>query len=615
MSVLLVIFGACLLVLPVASRLLFLAPRRVGWVMYLANVVLEMIEKRLPIGRRAIEALMVVVASTAIALGFHSLAIGVIVLACHLLLVLQNLLQERRIVNAVQATQETAGLRGSTHAGPRYPGPGLHPALSVTLEGPFVERMPAYDLGVLPSGVPIALDLLIGNHCRVPGQSPVEVSIRVPRGWHIEGDASATLPPIRSGEVRRVSWLLRAAADDGQEPLRIVVRSSRFERTLDIRHLGARALRPGDIASAEIARYPGARRAAFSLRGDMDLYDTSSLQSIDGLEQAFGLSARFAMAQTMYLSTRLSLDQKEATEWANHHSVDRGAAEIPDFIAWMRESVELRHSAPYPVVSSKRFVIELGNHGHLHYDTDTSGAPGNGWKAGARPGEGTYPWQGSDHTSLGDQRDNICEAARWCERLFGFEPRSWAKPGRGNDAFSPAAVEAAGCAVATGSDIRPRDNVLRQPPPHHPSGTRIVEITARYPSDPQHVQHLAMLEFWLHRGHRLGVPVIVLVHQHMRQFDGVVCARLTEALLSRVIDGFHGDLLVETVHGVGRYWLDVLSPVTRVVEVTVAAEGVRVTNRGSRSIEQVPLDLRLQDGRRATRLLDLPAGETIVVTA
>ncbi|MBM4112928.1 MAG: hypothetical protein FJ253_06070 [Phycisphaerae bacterium] len=266
-------------------------------------------------------------------------------------------------------------------------------------------------------------------------------------------------------------------------------------------------------------------------------------------------------------------------------------------------------------MSERPYVIELGNHGHLHYATDTSGDPGNDWKAGARAGQGAYAWQGSDRSSFGDQRDNALEAARWCRELFGFDMRSWAKPGRGNDAFSASAMEAAGCEVVTGSDIRPRDNVLRQPPPHHPTGTRVVELTARYPSDPQHIQHLAMLEYWLHRGHRLGIPVVMLVHQHMRQWDGVVCEAMTEHMLSLAVNGFRGDLFIDTVYGIGRYWLDALSPVTRCVEVRIESGAVVVRNRGDRTLLAVPIDVTLRSGERLTRLADLAPGETRIPIA
>lgn len=611
MSALLIILGAAILGFLALSRMLFLARSRAGGLMYFANVALETVQKRVPGGRWPLEAILVLLSALLIGAGSRSTAVALAAIAAYLLLVIQNLLRERRILRAVYASQEPIGLRRSTPEVPGYPSPGLHPRLSVNLEGPFVARWPEYHLGACVDGAALRISLLIGNHARVPCQRPVRVELSLPAEWNAESETSVELPPIASGRVKRVEWTLRPRGAR-RDPIRLRVSTARFDRVVTIHHDGAGTGRTAEIASASITRYPGARRSAFSLRGDMDLYDTATFQTIAGLEDALGLSMRYGIAQTMYLSTRLSLDPEAAREWAAHYGVDRGAAEIPAFIRWMNERVELRHEAPYPVESSKPFVMELGNHGHLHYATDTAGHPGNAWRAGARAGEGHYPWQGADRSSLADQRDNMREAARWCERSFGFVPKSWAKPGRGNDAFSPAAVEAAGCEVATGSDIRARDNVIRQPPPHHPAGTRIVELTARYPSDPEHVQHAAMLEFWMHRGHRLARPVVILVHQHMRQFDGVICERITEHLLDHAVNGFNGDLWINTVYGVGRYWLDVLSPETRTVEVRIEPRGAVVVNRGDRTIREVPVDLRLRDGRRMTRLVDLAPGETLV---
>jgi len=581
--------------------------------MYGANVFMETIEKRLPCSRWLAEVLLVATACILIAVASRWMFLGFAICAAYLLLVLHNLLRERTVFNSVYAVPEAAGLKEDTQNRLRVPAPCLHPRLSLNLEGPFVSRFPQLNLGVLPASVDFPLTLFIGNHSKVPTQTRIQVEIYTPKGWLPDGDTSLELPQLNSGEVRCITWTLRPGKTTTAGSLCLRVKASRFEGSLTILHGGCREISPSDIQSASISRYPGGRKAAFSLRGDMDLYDVNSFQSIAGLERAFSLSRRYAVPQTMYLSTRLSLDRNAAEEWARHYGVNRGAAEIDSFVDWLRNNVDLCYKASYPVNAKKRFVIELGNHGHLHYDTDTSGAPGNDWRAGAKPGEGNYPWQDNDHSSFGDQKDNIREAARWCRERLNYEPRSWAKPGRGNDRFSPAAVEAAGCTVATGSDISPLDNVLRQPPPHHPSGTKIVELTARYPSDPQHILHHAMLKFWIYRGHRLGIPVVILVHQHMRQFDGIACEKFTENLLHMVVNQFNGDLYLDTVYAVGQYWLDVLSDQTKVVDLKVVNGDIQICNRGNRRIDNVPIDIQLRDGSRLTRLVDLGPEESATV--
>lgn len=608
-----IFLGLALLVPLALSRSLFLARSSAGWVMYLPNVLLETLQKRLRVRRGSIDAVTAVVGCVLVGFG-SSFELGLLAAALYMALVLENMARERAIMNSTYGTVEVAGLRRADRSAERYPGPCLHPDLTVTIEGPFVRRVPSLDLGVLPAGRHLRLDVLVANHGRVPLQRDVEVTIAVPAGWNVRGDCARLLPPLRIGEVSRLEFVMDPVEGSGLGELEVRARSGRSDVRIRMRTGRVRPISAGDVKSASITRYPGGRRAAFSLRGDFDLYDEQSFQSISGLEDAFGLSMRYGIAQSMYLSTRLSIDHAAAEEWAGHHGVSRGAALIPEFVAWMSRNVDLRLSAPYPAHGSKKFVIELGNHGHLHYDTDASGHPGNGWKPGAKPGAGRYPWQGPDSSSFGDQRDNILEASKWCERLLGFRPRSWAKPGRGNDAYSPAAVEAAGCEVATGSDIGPKDNVLRQAPPHHPVGTRIVEITARYPSDPQHVQHCAMLEFWICRAHRRGIPAVVLVHQHMRQFDGVACSRITEHLLRMVTRDFGGDLYLETLYGIGRYWLDVLAPETRTVTVETSESAVVVVNRGTRRVNSIPVDMVLRDGSRLTALVDAEPGSTVVVT-
>jgi hypothetical protein len=99
----------------------------------------------------------------------------------------------------------------------------------------------------------------------------------------------------------------------------------------------------------------------------------------------------------------------------------------------------------------------------------------------------------------------------------------------------------------------------------------------------------------------------------MRQFDGVACSRLTEGLLDQVVNGFNGDQFIDTVYGVGRYWLDVLSPYTGMVSVKTDLSGVVVANRSDRSIDAVPVDIELKDGRRLTRLVNLMPFQTTTV--
>ena len=585
------LLGFALLTPVVVARLFFLARWRAGWAMYLANVAWEVFPKKLGIGRFWLEALAALLGLALMWMGGAPWVVVGGVAGVLLVLEFANRRWERKLLDDAVPS-----------------------GLILTLEAPFIERLPRYRLGVLWIGVPFEIEVIASNPAKAPSGTPVKVRIEAPAAWLGGGSAEIAVDPIPSGGVARAGWTLRPDARSSGGALEIVVETGGAVRRLRIGHDGCRSAADARIARASISRYPGGRRCALAWRGDMDLYDVLTGQSIEGLEVTLGLAARYAFPQTMCLSTRLSLDEAAARDWAAHDGQDHGAAEIPRFIEWMRAKVELRHACAYPAQGAgKPYVMELGNHGHLHYDTATSSAPENGWKSHARMGAGRYPWMGEDASSFGEQRDNILEAARWCERMLGFVPRSWAKPGRCNDADTARAAAAAGCEVLSGSDIRARDNVLFQPPPHHPGGTSAVELTTRHPCDPQHIHHLAMLLFWLHRTKRLGIPMIFMCHQHMRQFEGKACARFTEYLIRSVLADFHGEFRIDTLFGIGKYWREVLSPQTRSVLVSLEGTRLAVENRSDMDFERVPVDLELADGGQTTKLVSVRSGEKIVL--
>jgi hypothetical protein len=608
MNLLLYLAAVALLLPVVGVRLLFLFPGPLGWVNYLANVFDEFFVKKAGWSRGILDCCLAVLGVGALAwAGAGAAGVGfTLVLLLGLELYAAKL--ERSLLTSAYVALDPLGLKRAAPNG--FPAPCAHPELTLNLVGPFVSRMPRYTLGALLVGRRFDLCLIIGNHTIVPTQTKIRVRVQAPEGLKREAGFGEWVGRLAPGEthVLKETWTVDAPAKEGI--IRFVVEWGHLRRELDVHFSGA--AKGAKIARASVTRYPGGCRSAFAWRGDMDLYDETTLQSIEGLEVAFGLAARYRMPQTMYLSTRLSVDQEAARQWADHYGMDRGAARIPDFIEWMRANVEFRHDCAYPFISGKRFVAELGNHGHLHFGTDTAGAAENGWKAKARMGAGVYPWQGNDHTSFGEQRDNALETRRLCEKLFNWTPKSWAMPDRTNDRFTAAAMEAAGCEVLSDSNVRTRHNVLLQPPPHHPAGTKTVELTKRYPGDPQHIYHVAMNLFWIHRAHRKAMPVVFMCHQHLRQFDGSACARFTEYTLRYVLGEFHGDLHINTVHGIGKYWREVLSPRTRRVEVCLQDNGVRVRNFSDLQICNMPVDVELEDGRRFTVLADVGAGKEIL---
>lgn len=585
------IIGGALLAMVALARMFALAPFRAGWAMVLANVAWEVFPKKAGIDRFRLEAASAL--AGLLLLGWGGVPwLGVAGIALLLLaLEFQNRRWEKRLLSG-----------------------NINPGLLLTLEAPLVSRWPRYDLGVRWVGVPFDVDVIVSNPSRHPTPADVEMDLEWPGDWQVEPVGTQQLGPLGPGGVGRIRWTVCPTAWQGGGEFRIRVTCGAQTQHLSLRHDGCRFAADTPLAQASISRYPGGRRSAFCWRGDMDLYDTLTAQTIEGLNVALGLAARYAMPQTMCLSTRLTLDQEAARAWAAHDGRDHGAEQIPRFIEWMNRNVDLRHAAAYPAKGAEKpYVMELGNHGHLHYDTAAAAAPENGWTSHARMGAGRYPWMGEDASSFGEQRDNIREAARWFERCFSFVPRSWAKPGRGNDSETARAAEAAGCEVLSGSDIRARDNVLFQPPPHHPAGTHAVELTSRYPPDPQHIHHLAMLVFWLHRSHRLARPMVFMCHQHMRQWEGPACTRFTEEMLRRALGGFHGDLYADTMFAIGSYWREVLSPETRRVSVEARWPRLMVRNDSDRDLANLPVDLELAGNGRSTVTVLVPAGAQVEV--
>lgn len=603
----------------VGVRLIFLAPTRLGWINYLPNVVSEFFVKRLQWSRSAVELAVACVGLIGAYLAGAPLLVVALLALAAVSLECAVRLKEIQILTTAYTTLDAIGPRPAKPERTRglaagYPSPSTHPQLTLNLIGPFVERVPRYHLGALFVGRLFEMQLLIGNHTIVPTQTGIRVSVHASEHLLVERQFGETVSLLQPGGVHRLRLRCKVRGPGGSGTIRIRVEWGDLARQLLIKHDACIPAERARIVNAVISRYPAGCRSAFAWRGDMDLYDHSTLQSIAGLNETLRLAARYRMPQTMYLSTRLALDVEAARAWAAHYGIDRGGDDIPRFIEWLSGNVDLRHVCAYPFDSDKSYVLELGNHGHLHYGTDTAAAPENQWTAKSKIGAGRYPWVGADRSSFAEQRDNALEARRLCEKMFAFTPKSWAMPDRTNDEFTAAAMEAAGCEVVSDSNVRARHNVLLQPPPHHPDGTSVVELTKRYPGDPQHIFHLAMNLFWIHRAHRKGIPVVFMCHQHLRQFDGHVCERFTEYVLRYVLTRFHGDLHINTVYGLGKYWREVLSPQTRRLDVTVEAGCVRVRNNSDFDLLEMPLDIQLAGGGVFTELVSVSRGDEVSVS-
>jgi hypothetical protein len=534
------------------------------------------------------------------------------------LLEIRNRHVEREILTGIYAAADSRQRLCPTdqkmpNAPGAVPSPSVHPELVINLIGPFVLRFPDYDLGDLACGRTIEIEVIIANHSLVPSQVPISLTISPGPGLESEKPLTATTPPLASGDFFQHKLKLFAKSSSPGGVVDVAIVHADQVKRININYSSIFESAGNSIVNAVIARFPGASLAAFAWRGDMDLYDTTTFQSTQGLGYTLALAARYRFPQTLYLSTRLTLDAEVTENFYHHFGVDRGQAQVPEFIAWMKKNIELRHMISYPFRFVKPFAFELGNHMHHHYGTDASAAPENGWTLQSGIGAGVYPWMGGSGESFDEQRDNAWTARRLMEEVLGFTPKSWAMPDSTNDRFTPAAVEAAGCEVLSDANASAKDNVLFQPPPHHPSGTAAVELTKRYPGDPQDYVHYAMFLYWLHRAHRLRIPVVFMCHHHLRLYEGYACTRFTEAVMRYVLTRFNGDLHINTVYGLGIYWREFFSPQERKVEIERVSDRIRVRNKGLIDFENVPLDLKYKNGQVATILISLPAGTTVEV--
>lgn len=593
----------------VAMRLIFLAPTRLGFINYYSLVFSEMLVKRLGATFGVVEYWLFTAGAVLLGIGLGAEA-GLLIAAAFMLLDLWIKQQERNILTSPYGTEDTLGMSGEAKSGLLYPEPSSNPKLTLNLNGPFVSRLPDYQLGSLIVGRTLQIELVVGNHSILTLQERPQIAISSSAA-NVELSKQA-IEPIGPGEVDRIMLTITADKATGEGEIRIDIHYGDISRQLKIKHQAAVA--EATPVKAEITRYPGGCQTAFAWRGDMDAYCTSTFQSIEGLENCFGLAARYRFPQTMYISTRLSNSLEEATEFWDQWGVMRGQENIPDFNEWMRQKVDLQHRLAYPFESHKPYAIELGNHGHLHFGTHMSPHAANGWAHIAKIGAARYPWQGEATDSETEQRDNAIEANRISVKEFGFEMKSWAMPNRSADEHTAAAMWAAGCEVLSDSDITVADNLLRQPPPHHPHDTDAVELTKRYPGDPESIFHAAMIKYWIHRGHRLQIPVLFMCHQHMRLWAGYACTRFTEHVLDYVLNRFNGDLHINTVFGIGEYWNFVFSPKNKALTVRIEGSQLVLENSSDRSFTAVPVDVELSNGGRVTYLVDSPAGEQIRVS-
>jgi hypothetical protein len=587
------------------AKSLFLAPFRMGWAMVVANTAYETIEKRFRLPRALVDGVVFIAA-----VGLFALSCGLGVALAASVVMSLAWMASLYVDSSYRSMKESDQHRGW----PRVPLPV--PRLAIWIRGPVLLRSRVgYDLGDWPIGVSQQFELLVLNPTNVRPQLPLDVFFE-------SGSPALTVIVERSdrvtpepGEVVSVRFSLAAnsVVRDARVAVRVMHGDREWIRTLVLRSSFVGGSVPA--VRAYIRRWRYGCRAAFAWRGDHDLYDPSTFQSEAGLRLALGLARRFRMPTTIMMSSRLSLEQPEHEEFCAKFGWDRRSAEIPSFIRFIRDHVDMANEQEFPTATLRPFAAEIGNHMHLHYGTHAAADPGNGWRSHVRSGAGTYHWMSRvPSTSFEEQRDNLLACGQSLRRHLGVEATSFAIPSDFFDSDTSRAVEAAGIEVGNDTDSTKFERQFVFPPEHHPAGCgRLVELTRMSPRDPVNVFQLAMLKYWVGFARRNRRALVYLAHHHLLMYQGTACFAMTAGLLRYVVGDSEGDVHSATVTALGRYWRDVLSERTRVVSLTLAAGTPVAENLGQRHLSGIPVEIEFAGGRAMMRIIDLPPGRGVEV--
>lgn len=598
------------------SKCFFLAPTRLGWFVMVANVVYETLYKKFKWHRWIIDAVLAVVlaAGWSLTVGFW-LAVPVLLL---LMLAWTYCLTIDLKWRTGELTVQDRRYSGKGPGGSRMFIPLPLPRLTLTIWGPVLHRRGRLEMGDWPVGHEDRFEALILNPSLVVPQYPFTLEITTSdNAIEILDAPSSSQRAPEPGELIRVPFRLKAIRPGKQivVSIRLIHGTYAIRQTLYFRS----CFSPGNrcLRSAAVRRWKGGAAAGFAWRGDHDLYDPATFQDARGLRIALGLAKRFHIPTSIYMSGRLSLEEDEHRRFCEYFGFDRRSREIPDFIRFLREecSFHAELEFPLPEEEGKSFLAELGNHMYLHYGTHAVACEENQWTLRAEMGKGIYSWQGSQKDSFSEQRDNARRNVEVFQEKIGVTLKSWGVPGRANDEYTGAALEAAGMLVASDCDASAWDNVMRLVPPHHPKGCKhLVELTKKYPGDCTNAFKIAMLKYWMGLARRTGRAFLYMAHHHLMLYEGWSCYHLTEELFRYLLAECDGDFYIASVCALGLYWERVLCPQHRCVHTEINGQTVTVRNTGDADLDRLPLEIEWDEGRRFMTLVDAPAQKTISVT-
>lgn len=604
-------------ILTLFSKLFFLAPTRWGVVVMLSNVFYEALFKRFGWRRWPIDAVTIVIVTVAWAL-VAGLPVALAFLLIYSLAWGYALNVDLKMRTGNPGEQDRGYGRGEIDRSKGGWVPLPNPRLIINLKGPVWDRGNPYDLGDWPLGHSADFEILVLNPTILRPEFPLVIELnhdddKVALERKFETLNTAPLP----GKIckARFNVLVKAVSDKPIDlKLSVSLGSYKVKETLRIRSIVD--LEDTAISDAAINRWKGGAKAGFGWRGDMDMYDPTTFQSVEGLRHTLELCRRYGIATTMYLSGRLSLVKSEHKKFCDKLGVDRNTLGIDEFIQFMRDEVTMEAAVDFPYETEKRYAMEVGNHMYLHYGTHASMDENNGWKNIAWIGDGKYPWQSEEVGSFAEQRDNAIHNTKLIQEKLGVQVRSWGVPGRVYDKYTAKAIEAAGMEVGSDTNASAWTNVMRLPPPHHPEGCdHLVELTKKYPGDPDNAYKVAMLKYWIGLAKRTRRTFIFMAHHHLLRYEGIAGTHAAEEILRHILADYRGDFYVSTLFGLGQYWERVLCPKHRWVSVTTHDRTVMdVTNKGNEPLYDIPIEITFANRKQLLVLVSLPPESTITIT-
>jgi hypothetical protein len=594
------LFLSLLSIVAVSAKLFFIAHRRIGFFLMLSSVFYEYAFKKYKLQRETIDAVLIpaLCISWALLLGWWAgMVAGLILCGAWI----YSLIIDIRMRTNNPGCQEKEWVDWV---------PLPNPRIVMNIKGPIWRRHKIGYLGDWPCSHIARFEIIILNPTIIWPQYPLNLSTECKSNdisIDIEGKYRNKAP--RPGElVKKVLTIKAESISENPIDLVIVASVGSYELREKLRISSIFDIVENPLESVEINRWKNGAHAGFAWRGDMDLYDPATFQSVEGLESVLDLCHRYRVASTMFLSGRLSLNKEEHKKFCAKLGVDRQSDGIDAFIEFLKTNVDLKAVIDFPYESNNKFALEIGNHMYLHYGTHAAMDEGNQWKMRSWMGDGNYPWQSQDEGSLAEQRDNAIQNEKIIREKLNYQVRSWGVPGRVYDRHTAKAVEAAGIEVGSDTNASAFSNVLRLPPPHHPEGCRhLVELTKKYPGDPDNAYKVAMLKYWIGRAHRLNQTFIFMAHHHALRYQGIACLNMIEEILRHIIHDYRGDFYISTITGLGLYWERVLCPKHRWVNAKVIdGLSVEIENNGHEKLDGIPVELRFAHGKKLLLIHNIP---------